>query len=45
MGASLGRLVTHRYVLENHSEVFDALLNDASAPNIKSVFTPNLAYL
>ncbi|RMU68283.1 Oxidoreductase, zinc-binding protein [Pseudomonas syringae pv. aptata] len=41
----LGRLVTHRYVLENHSEVFDALLNDASAPNIKSVFTPNLAYL
>jgi len=41
----LGKLVTHRYPLEAYSAVFDRLLNDPSAPTIKSVFTPNPKYL
>ncbi|WP_413792072.1 MULTISPECIES: alcohol dehydrogenase catalytic domain-containing protein [unclassified Pseudomonas] len=41
----LGKLVTHRYPLEAYSAAFDSLLNDPSAPAIKSVFTPNPKYL
>lgn len=41
----LGKLVTHRYPLEAYSAAFDSLLNDPSAPAIKSVFTPNQKYL
>ncbi|WP_339480692.1 MULTISPECIES: zinc-dependent alcohol dehydrogenase [unclassified Pseudomonas] len=41
----LGKLVTHRYPLEAYSAAFDSLLNDPSAPTVKSVFTPNPMYL
>ncbi|WHS58822.1 alcohol dehydrogenase catalytic domain-containing protein [Pseudomonas sp. G2-4] len=41
----LGKLVTHRYPLEAYSAVFDSLLNDPSAPTVKSVFTPNPKHL
>lgn len=41
----LGNLVTHRYPLEGYSTAFDSLLNDPSAPTVKSVFTPNPQHL
>ena len=41
----LGKLVTQRYELEAYSAAFDSLLNDPSAPTIKSVFTPNPKYI
>lgn len=41
----LGKLVTHRYPLEAYSTAFDSLLNDPSAPTVKSVFTPNPKHL
>lgn len=41
----LGKLITHRYPLEAYSSAFDALLNDPSAPTVKSVFIPNPKHL
>jgi threonine dehydrogenase-like Zn-dependent dehydrogenase len=41
----LGKLVTRYYPLEAYPAAFDSLLNDPSAPTIKSVFMPNPKYL
>lgn len=41
----LGKLVTHRYSLEDYSHAFDELLNNPCTPAVKSVFTPNPHYL